>query len=233
MFQTDRWVAMTNAVGAEATHNVANRATRVIAATMGVLVGLGSIDHGVLECLQGARPTTGLIVNALGPGYNWTLWKQGGEGAFTLLPNFLLSGIVATLLGVLMIVWALCFLQSRRGSLIFLALGVISFLTGGGVAQVILFALTWAVARKINAPLPFWRRFVPTPVRRALGCIWPWTLTASAILFLAALEIAVFGYVPGVSGQLELLHLCWGVLGAALGLYLISVFSGFLQDAQA
>ena len=233
MFQTYRWVAMNNAVGGEATRDLANRATRAIAATMGVVVGFGSIDHGVLECLQGTRPTTGLIVNALGPGYRWSVWKQGGEGAFTLLPNFLLSGIVATLLGVLMIVWALCLLQSRRGSIVFLSLGVTSFLTGGGVAQVVLFTLTWAVARKISTPLPFWRGILPATAQPILGRIWPWTLTASTMLFLAALEIAVFGYVPGVSDQLELLHICWGILGAALTLYLVSVFSGFIQDAES
>ncbi len=65
-----------------------NAATRFIASTLGVLVGVGSIDHGLLECLQGPRPTPGLIVNALGAGIRWTIWKQGGEGAFTLIPNF-------------------------------------------------------------------------------------------------------------------------------------------------
>lgn len=130
-----------------------NAATRVLASTLGVLVGIGSIEHGLLECLQGERPTPGLIVNALGPGYAWTVWKQGGEGAFTMLPTFLLSGIVASLTGVLIIVWALRFLPSRHGAIVFLVLGVVSFLTGGGVAQIVLFTLTWGVAARIRAPL--------------------------------------------------------------------------------
>jgi len=33
------------------------------------------------------RPTPGLIVNAFGAGYRWTVWKQGGEAAFTLIPK--------------------------------------------------------------------------------------------------------------------------------------------------
>jgi len=98
---------MIKAVEAALKHRTVNSATGVIASALGVLVGIGSIDHGVLECLQGARPTPGLIVNALGPGYRWTVWKQRGEGAVTLLPTFLLSGIVASLLGAMMIVWAL------------------------------------------------------------------------------------------------------------------------------
>jgi uncharacterized membrane protein len=210
--------------------NFYNAATRAIASTLGVLVGIGSIDHGLLECLQGWRPTPGPIVNALGSGYRWTVWTQGGEGAFTLIPNFLATGIVATLLGLIMIFWALRFLQARHGPAVFLLLSVASFLTGGGVAQIVLFTLTWGVATRIRASLAFWRRLIPTPVRPALGRLWPWSLGAATILFLAALEIAVFGYVPGVTEQTRLLHICWSILAVALALYLLSILSGFARD---
>jgi hypothetical protein len=209
-----------------------NTATRTIASTLGVLVGIGSIDHGILECLQGFRPTPGLLVYALGSGYRWTVWKQGGEGALTLIPNFLLSGIIATLLGLTMIVWSLRFIESRRGPLVFLLLGVTSFVTGGGVAQVVLFTLTWGVATRIHAPLGFWERLIPKGQRNVLGAIWPWTLAASTLLFVIALEIAVFGYVPGVQEQTELFHICWAVLALALALLLASVCSGFAYDVD-
>ena len=222
---------MANSIGVSAANGDVNTATRAVASTLGVLVGVGSIDHGVLECLQGPRPTPGLIVNALGTGYRWTVWKQGGEGAFTLLPTFLLSGIMASLLGVVMIVWAIRFLPSRYGPILFLALGVTSFLTGGGVAQVVLFTLTWGVATRIHASLCFWERTIPGKPRQILGAVWPWTLAASTVLFVAALEIAVFGYVPGVQDQTELLHICWKILALALALYLISVCSGFVRDS--
>lgn len=207
-----------------------NRATRTIASTLGVLVGVGSIDHGLLECLQGFRPTPGLIVNALGPGYRWTLWKEGGEGAFTLIPNFLVTGVVATFIGLLMIAWSLRFLRSPRGPTVFLILGVASFLSGGGVAQIVLFTLAWAVATQIDAPLAFWKRLLPPVARPLLGRLWPWTLGVSTALFFLPLEIAVFGYVPGVSEQTLILHICWGSLAVALALYLISVLSGFAHD---
>lgn len=207
-----------------------NPATRVIASTLGVLVGIGSIEHGLFECLQGSSPTSGLIVNALGPGYSWTRWKQGGEGAFTLLPNFLLTGTIASLIGVLMIVWSLRRIHGPHGSTVFLLLGVTSFLTGGGVAQIVLFTLTWGVGSRIRASLAFWRWLIPVQARPVLGRIWPWTLTASTVLFLVALEIAVIGYVPWVSDQLELLRVCWTILGVALGLFVISICSGFAHD---
>jgi len=213
------------------THSIrVNGATRAIASTLGVLVGIGSIDHGMLECLQGFRPTPGLIVNALGAGNRWTVWTQGGEGAFTLIPNFLITGVVATLLGLLMIVWSIRYIQSSHGSVVFLSLGIASFLTGGGVAQVVLLTLTWAVATRIRASLPFWRGIIPGFIRPALSRLWPWTLSASVVLFLVALEIAVFGYFPGVAAPVELLHICWKMLAVALALFLATILSGFAHD---
>jgi hypothetical protein len=212
------------------TAHIENAATRIIVSTLGVLVGIGSIDHGLLETRQGNRPTPGLIVNALGSGYSWSAWKEGGEGAFTLIPNFLVTGIVAMILGLLMILWSLRFLHRKHGPAGFLLLGIVSFLTGGGVAQVVLFTLVWGFATRIRAPLTFSRWLIPPSMRPALGMIWPWTLIAATILFLAALEIAIVGYVPGVTGQMELLHTCWTILAVALILFLLSVLSGFAQD---
>jgi hypothetical protein len=208
-----------------------NKATHVLASTLGVLVGIGSVEHGVLECMQGLAPTPGLFVNALGRGYSWTTWKEGGEGAFTVLPNFLSSGITAGLLGVFMIAWALCGLRSRYGPSLFLCLGAMSFVTGGGVAQAVLILLTFSVAKEIHSPLAFWRRVFPRQFLKTLGRFWAYTLITSVALFLVALEIAIFGYIPGVANPVTLLHACWTVIAAALAIYIISVSSGFAHDA--
>jgi hypothetical protein len=58
-------------------------------------------------------------------------------------------------------------------------------------------------------------------------------LAASVLSFLVALEIAVFGYAPGVSAQIDLQHICWNFLAVALTLYLFSVVSGFAHDIEA
>ena len=209
-----------------------NRATHVIAATLGLLVGVGSLEHGLLECMQGPAPTPGLLVNALGRGYPWTTWKDGGEGALTILPTFLSSGIAASLLGVLMIALALRGLRSKHGPILFLGLGVMSTLTGGGVAQVALILLTWSVARQIHSPLTIWSRVSRSGFPEALMRIWPYTLFLSVALFLTALEIAIFGYVPGVTDPVKRLHTCWTALAAALAMYVISVCSAFAHDCR-
>jgi hypothetical protein len=213
-------------------HNY-NAATRVIVSTLGVLIGVGSIDHGLLECFQGNRPTPGLIVNALRSGYRWTAWTQGGEPAFTLIPNFLLTGVLATAAGLLLILWSIRFIDRTHGPSVFLLLAAVSFLVGGGVAQILPFTLNWAAAAQIRAPLAFWRRLMPSAGHRVLGKFWRWTLTAGTVSFLGGLEIAVVGYVPGVSDQLRVLHVCWTLLLVALVLFLLSFLSGFAHDIEA
>jgi hypothetical protein len=198
-----------------------------------VLVGIGSMDHGLLEILQGNRPTPGLIVNALGSGYRWTVWKEGGEGAFTLVPNFLVTGLLATLLGLLLILWSLRFLHRKHGPMVFLLLGIASFLAGGGIAQIVLFTLNWAAVTRIRASLGFWRRLIPLPACRFLGRWWRWTVAAATTAFLAGLEIAVVGYVPGVSEPVRILHVCWTLVIGGIGLFLVSFLCGFAWDIAA
>lgn len=167
-----------------------NSATRTVASTLGVLVGIGSIDHGLLECRQGFRPTPVIIV------------------------------------------WSVRFPCSPFGPSVFLSLAVLSFLTGSGVAQVVLFTLAWAVATRTGGSLTFLRRLLLPSARPLLGRLWPWTLVAATVLFILALEIAVFGYVPGVSDQTRILRICWTSLAVALALNLISIVSGFAHDLE-
>ena len=97
-----------------------NTATRAVASTLGILLGLSSINHGLLETLQGNHPTSGSFVKALGPGHSWTVWAHGSEPAFTLIHNFLLTGVLATIAGLLLIIWSLRFIHRRHGATIFL-----------------------------------------------------------------------------------------------------------------
>ncbi|MGB8261554.1 MAG: hypothetical protein WCE75_14430, partial [Terracidiphilus sp.] len=115
-----------------------NRATHLFTSTLGVLLGISSMDHGVLEMMQGNHPTPGYLIKALGPGHAWTVWTQGAEPAFTLAHNFLLTGALATLAGLLLAVWSARFLARRGGPAVFLLLSVFSYLVGGGLAQAFL-----------------------------------------------------------------------------------------------
>jgi len=211
-----------------------NSATLVIVSTLGVLLGISSINHGVCEIFQGDRPISGHVIKALGSGYSWTLWIHGSEPAFTLVPNFLVTGILATLIGLVMIVWSIRFIRRPYGPIVFLLLGVTSFLVGGGMAQVLLFTLNWAAATRIRSSLGFWRYLIAPAIARVLGRLWPWSLVAGVVFFLAASEIAVVGYGPHAPDQAEIvLRNLWGIGLAIIVSFLLSFVFGFAHDAEA
>jgi hypothetical protein len=43
--------------------STSNRATRIFASTLGILVGLAGVEHGILEVLQGNVRPNGIMVD--------------------------------------------------------------------------------------------------------------------------------------------------------------------------
>ena len=64
------------------------------------------------------------------------------------------------------------FIQTRYGATVFLCLSILSFLVGGGVAQVVFFAIAWGVATQIRQPLAWWRKSLSGPLRRRFAGGW-------------------------------------------------------------
>ena len=111
-----------------------NKATRIIVATLGVIFGISGMSYGFFELLQGNAPTGGLFISAIGEAQK--MWSHGNEYAFTLIPNFLITGIAATVVGLVIIVWSLAFVHKKNGPTVFFLLFVFLLLVGGGVAQI-------------------------------------------------------------------------------------------------
>ncbi len=210
-----------------------NRATRTIVSTIGALLGLSGINHGLFEVLQGNTPTDGLIIQAIGEAHQ--MWLYGGEEAFTIVPNFLVTGILAMATGVAIIIWSVGFVHKKHGAAVFGLLFVLLFLVGGGIAQVLFFVPTWAVATRINKPLTWWRKILPGGLRRVLARVWPYSLTIAGLSFLIGLFIAITGFVPGVSKSNPelILTICWlFIFGGGLGMMLLSFIAGFASDVD-
>jgi len=207
-----------------------NRATRIIVATMGVLLGLAGMNHGFFEILQGNTPTNGLIIQAIGDAHQ--MWSYGTEEAFTIVPNFLLTGVLAVLISIAIIIWLVGFVHKKQGPTIFILLFLLLFLVGGGIGQIVFFIPTWLASTRINKPLVWWRRVLPEKIRQVLAKLWPYSISAALFCFLFALEIAIFGLVPGVDNPDTTLTICWSFLFAAWILLVFSFVSGFAFDIQ-
>ena len=216
----------------ESTVRQINHATRTVASTLGILVGLAGIDHGIFEILQGNAPTNDIMIAAIGSAQRF--WEYGEETALTIVPSFLLTGILAVFFGILVTVWSIAFIERRYGSAVFLLLGGILFLVGGGFAPIFTTAIASLVTTGINRPLKFWRMILPGFLRRFLSKIWLATLIIFVALFFVSVEIAIFGWpITVFYDAVTTFDILNKLSFIMLGFMLLAPITGFAHDNQA
>jgi hypothetical protein len=207
-------------------------ATRVTASTLGAIVGLAGMEHGFLEMLQGNATPNALVIDAIGPAQK--LWPGATEPAFTIIPNFLVSGIFAMIVGFLVTIWAVAFVQRKHGALILLLLSIMLFLVGGGSPPIFLGVVASAVATRINKPLKWWHAHLSLNARGFLAKLWPWSIIAFVFMFWFAVAIAITGW-PLIffdangTNALPILSLLGYISDVIM---LLVVVAGFASDIQ-
>jgi len=206
-------------------------ATRVIATTIGVFFGLFSgVNHGFFEYLQGNKPTDGLVISAIGEAQRF--WGEGHEPAFTLIPNFMLTGIASMIVGVAIVIWSIWFLPTKHGRTGFLGLFILSFLVGGGIGQVFFFLPAWAFATRMGKPLTWWRKVLPHSTWQFLSRLWIVTLVLATVFMLIALEIGIFGLFPGLTGSGVIQNMAMICMFSSAILYVVSFIAGFGHELR-
>ncbi|MBU4534312.1 MAG: hypothetical protein KKF16_00440 [Euryarchaeota archaeon] len=120
--------------------------TRVAASIIGIFAGLGGgVFHGIGEVLQGSVAPNGMMIQA------WpAMQATAGEPAMTIVPNFLLTGILAIILGIIVTVWAAAFLERKNGGLVLILLSIIMLLFGGGIIPPIFGVLAGIIGTRIK-----------------------------------------------------------------------------------
>ncbi len=167
-------------------------ALRALSSSIGALVGIYGIEHGVFELLQGNTPTGGLLIDAIGPA--WEFWPGSAEPAFSILPTYFLSGIFSIPLGIIMAIWALLYIERKNGPLILFVLGMILFLVGGGSPPLFTGNLACVAATRINQPMQWWRSRFSEKTQVRLARTWPWSLVGFFVTSLLGLWLAIVGF---------------------------------------
>jgi hypothetical protein len=207
------------------------KATRVVASTLGVLVGLAGMEHGYFEMLQGDAKPSGIFMEAIGPAQRF--WEYGTERALTIVPNFLLTGILAMTVGLLAVIWASMYIDRKYGAPVLLLLLIVLWLVGGGFGPVFLSILAVVTATRINKPLTWWCTHLSDGMRSILAKLWPWSIVAFVLMFLVSVEIAIFGHpliwFLDASTAYDILN---AIGYTMVGLMLISILSGLAHDIQ-
>ena len=205
-----------------------NRATRKIVATLGTIFGFSGMSHGFFEILQGNIPTGGLFISAIGDAHR--MWPHGNEYAFTLIPNFLITGVAAMLAGLAIAIWSLGFVHRKNGPIILFLLFVLLLLVGGGVAQLLFFPWICLVSTRINKPLIWWKKVLPAKIQISLGKLWLWCLVICSALLVFILEVAITGFIPFVNDPEAVLSVMLICLVVELIALPVSFISGFAYD---
>ena len=167
-----------------------NYGIRLVVAAFGILCGLTGIIAGVFEVLQGNIATPGLVVSTIGPSYSMA--EDFTYFAVTIIPNFLMTGILAIIVSSLVMIWSVMFVHRKHGTVILLILAVIQTLVGGG--WVIDLALMMCIVSiGINRPLSWWRSHLPERTKTWLAKLFPVSLAGFAILSFSMLLFTIIG----------------------------------------
>lgn len=204
-----------------------NRATRIVVSIFGAIAGLAGIEHGIGEVLQGSVAPDGLVILSWPDSEFFRI--LAGEPALTIVPNLLVTGLLAILFSLIYLVWATRYAQRKNGGLVLLLLSVIMLLVGGGFGPPILGVLIAVAATQINVPLTWWRAHVSGGVRRWLGSLWLWFVIASTTAWLLLLPgTSIFDYFLGVSLENLIPLLALG----AFGFLVLAIIAGLARDSQ-
>lgn len=214
----------------EVKRDYCNKAIRTIVLVFGVLLSISGMFHGLFEVLQGNVRTESMMINAIGESHKF--WLYGDEPAFTLIPNYMLTGVAAIVVSIIIIVWSVKFLDRKYSAHVFLLLFVLLLLVGGGVGQAVFFIVIWGFATRINKPLLCWNKVIPVSIRKVMSKLWRYLLFASSLMVSFALEIAVFGYVPGISDPDVISLVMLTSLGSGFLLMILAFVTGISFDLE-
>ncbi len=168
-----------------------NIATRIVASSFGAFAAIGAIEHGIFEIMQGDVAPAGVMISSMGPPCVPEETWNACEPAMTILPSFLLTGIVAVVLGMIAMVWSLFFITKRRGGLVLIVLSLAMLLFGGGIFPPVIGIAGGAVGTRINTPIAWWRKRFSGGAGRFLAALWPWTVI---VFFVGLFGQFVVGY---------------------------------------
>jgi hypothetical protein len=199
-------------------------ATKATVSTFGAIMGLAGVEHGIGEVLQGNIAPSGIMISSW-PGSAF-FRIQAGEPAMTIVPNLLVTGILAILVSLIFLAWATLFVQRKNGGLVLILLSIVMLLVGAGFGPPLMGIIIGAVATRINAP---WHARLSVGLRRFLGNSWPWSFIAGLIAWLLLMPGSnLLDYFFGVNDP----NLVPVLFFFALGFLLLTIFTGFAHDSM-
>jgi len=164
---------------------------KITASAFGALAGVTGIISGYFEMRQGNVPTSGLWTSFIGPAYS--MYENNAYSVMTVVPNFLLTGVLALLISSIALIWSVRCIHRKNGTWVMLLLAIAQALVGGGwVLDLGLF--TSLLATRIHSPLTLWRAYLPERALRMLAQLYPWAVLSFSTLSVMLLGTTLLGF---------------------------------------
>lgn len=202
-------------------------ATHLITATFGAVMAMAGIEHGIGEMLQGnVVPERVMILSWPDAAF---FHMVSGEPAMTIVPNLLITGILAIIFSLAYLIWSIFFVQRKNGGLVLILLAVIMLLVGAGIFPPILGIMIGILGTRINTPLTWQRSRLFEGLRSFLSVIWRWCYTFCIIAWLLLFPgLNMLGYFLRVDNA----ALTVSIILIAIGSLGITILCGLAHDAQ-
>jgi hypothetical protein len=203
-----------------------NNATKATVSTVGTLMAVAGIEHGIGEILQGNVAPAGIMFPSWPDAAFFRI--VAGEPAMSIIPNLLVTGILSIVFSVSYLLWATVFVQRKNSGLALILLSIAMLLFGGGIFPPVLGAIIGALGMTVNAPLNWWRTHLSKSSRYSFGKVWLWSFVACVIGWLLLFPgINIFGYFFGIDDPTLTIILIFFAFGSLL----LTIFTGFARDS--
>ncbi len=207
--------------------NKMRKATKTVATWFGIAAGGAGIEHGIFEILRGvARPSTrpeGLMIEFMGlPCVPEEIWNAC-EPAMTIIPNFLITGILAVFIGLVILVWSIFFIQRKYGGAGLILLSIVLLLFGGGIFPPVIGIIGGIAGIKINKPFG---EKQPGSLTRFAAKLWPWPLVIFIVWILGQWFVGYF------FNDFLIKYIIYGVI-LILTMMPLSVYSAYTDDFRS
>lgn len=203
-------------------------ATRITVSTFGAIAGLAGIEHGIGEILQGNAAPEGVMILSWPDSELFAILD--GEPAMTIIPNFLVTGVLAILLSLIFLAWSTMPVERKRSGLVLILLSILMLLAGAGFGPPMLGVILGVAAMRMNAPQTRRRAFLPDKLRRFLARLWLWCFVVAVISWLMLMPgTMLLDYFFGVSNP-DMVVSAVGL--PAFGFLLLTIFTGFARDTR-
>lgn len=199
------------------------KATRIVAASFGLIAGIAGLEHGTFEILQGNTRPASLMFASMGPPCVPEKIWNACEPAMTILPNLMVSGILTVIFGLLIMIWSAACVQNKNGGSVLILLSAILLLVGGGFFPPLIGVIGGAAGTQINRPVA---GKSTGGIIGFMAMLWPWPLVIFMVWILGQFPVGYFfnDFLQGIMG--------FGMLLILLMLPL-SVYTGHAHDVQS